>query len=126
MSEKSLSNAQKLLALYCRQRGIGDYQFSGDSKVIISTAKGKKQSITVNLFGDILDADTKKVIARGNVPHTLNGRMQFPTKWTDFGSDGRKNVFRSKPSIMARLTEAKAEVARREAVRSHGRQSQER
>ena len=55
----------------------------------VATICGKDQVIVtdrcyaVNIFGDILDGKTKKIIAISNLPHDLSqiGAEQQPTDW---------------------------------------------
>lgn len=52
--------------------------------VKITDVHGSALSFTVNLYGDILEADTRKLVAVGNVDHNLSTvGLQLPTDWYD-------------------------------------------
>ena len=60
-------------------------------------SQGERQPLTVNIYGDIMDDDAKKIIADGNVSHDIRRIYEFPTGWKD-----------RKPSVVSALREKDA------------------
>lgn len=55
-------------------------------KVKVTDSKGQNIVFTMNLYCDIMDADTKKIYAISNIPHDLdNVKSLLPTNWVDVG-----------------------------------------
>lgn len=94
MEYTELNNAQRLLFRYCSQRHMTDFEITGRATATAIDSGGKEQHLTINVYGDIMDADTKKIIADGNVSHDIRRIYEFPTRWTD-----------RKPSVMSALRE---------------------
>lgn len=124
MDEKEMTRAQKLLKAYCRQERLS-CRIADDCNAIAQYGDGTKRRLTVNAFGDILDANAKKVIATGNVPHTLNGPVRLPTQWENVRKDRPQPEERKKSSILERLRENQAEIARRDAIKNSVRKTRE-
>lgn len=58
--------------------------FPTDGTAMITDKCGETMIITMNLFCDIMDADTKKILAKSNLPHDiLKIGYQLPTNWTE-------------------------------------------
>lgn len=59
----------------------------GSGTVQLIDENGEHMNFTCNLFGDIMDADTKEIIAESNCTHNLDklaqNITQEPTAWTD-------------------------------------------
>lgn len=54
----------------------------GDDKIKLIDEKGESMTLTLNCFGDIMDAGTKKVYAFSGLPHDLNPvGPQIPRNW---------------------------------------------
>ena len=74
-----------------------------DDIVKITDVHGAALSFTINLYGDILEAETKKLVAVGNVDHNLATLgIKLPTDWHDvidwqlFERDQEKRIQESK------------------------------
>ena len=117
MDEKEMTRAQWLLKAYCRQEKLS-CRIADGCNAIAQYGDGTKRRLTVNAFGDIMDADAKKVIATGNVPHTLNGPIRLPTHWENIRTSKPQKSERKKSSILERLWENQAEIARRDAIKN--------
>ena len=94
MNQKKLNVLQGLLLRYCGQRGMTDVEITGRATATAITQSGKEMHLTTNIYGDIMDDDTKKIIADGNVSHDIRRIYEFPTEWKD-----------RKPSVVSSLRE---------------------
>ena len=94
MKYEELNPAQKLLLRYCAQRKMTGFEITGRATATAADQSGKEWHLTMNVYGDIMDADTKKIIADGKVSHDIRRVYEFPTEWTD-----------RKPSLMPALRE---------------------
>ena len=72
---------------------------AGASAPVLRTKRHDRLHLTVNIYGDIMDDDTKKIIADGNVSHDIRRIYEFPTEWKD-----------RKPSVVSALREKDAAV----------------
>jgi len=86
----NMTNAQKLIMKYVNKNFVSEsvhIDFLNDECVKVTDQTGDELKLTVNLFGDIMDADTRKIYAIGNVSHNLAALMldptQMPTDWTE-------------------------------------------
>ncbi len=62
----------------CRYESIGEYS------VKVTDHTGQSMTFTCNLFGDIMDADTKEIVAISDLPHDLDKiGNQRPKNWTN-------------------------------------------
>ena len=58
--------------------------FPTEDRATITDKNGQKMTITMNLYCDILEYDTKKILAKSNLPHDLEKiGQQLPTDWTE-------------------------------------------
>lgn len=58
------------------------YDLIGDDKVKVTDRNGESMTFTCNLYGDIMDADTKEILAVSDLPHDLDKiGTKRPTKW---------------------------------------------
>ncbi|MBR1508146.1 MAG: hypothetical protein IJ619_09115 [Eubacterium sp.] len=58
------------------------YELIGEGSVKVTDRGGKSMTFTCNLFGDIMDAETKEIVATSDLPHDLDKiGFQRPTKW---------------------------------------------
>lgn len=56
----------------------------GDSTVKVTDGKGDSMNLTINIYCDIIDADTKKIYALSNLPHDLDHiGTKLPTDWVE-------------------------------------------
>ena len=99
MELDKLNLMQELLLRYCGQRGMTDVEITGRATATAITRSGKELHLTVNIYGDIMDDDTKKIIAGGNVSHDIWRIYEFPTRWKD-----------RKPSVVSALREKNNDV----------------
>jgi len=83
MKPEKLNLMQELLLRYCGQRGMTDVEITGRATATVFIKTGKELHLTVNIYGDIMDDDTKKIIADGNVSHDIRKVYEFPTEWKD-------------------------------------------
>ena len=64
---------------------------SGEDKIKVINSQGKDMTLTMNIFGDIMDADTKQIYAVSDLPHDMNKigwdefRERLPHKWEEVG-----------------------------------------
>ena len=57
---------------------------TGKDKIKIIDEKGKSMTLTINLFGDILNADTGEMCAISDLPHDLcQIGLQLPQSWKE-------------------------------------------
>ena len=77
--------AQEDIARYIRTQLADGYHIATENESIIKLTRknGQTLHLTCNIFGDIMDADTKKIIARSNLPHNLDKLSYYarPTEW---------------------------------------------
>lgn len=53
-------------------------------KIKIIDAEGASMTLTLNLYGDIMDAVTRKLYAISDLPHDLNRiGLQLPQSWKE-------------------------------------------
>lgn len=56
----------------------------GEDQIRIIDKTGASMTLTMNLFGDIMDADTKKIYAISDLPHDVNKiENQLPHSWKE-------------------------------------------
>lgn len=54
----------------------------GNDNIKLTDRSGKATTYTMNLFGDIMEYGTKKIIARSNLPHNLDKiGLKMPNSW---------------------------------------------
>ena len=111
---ESRTPAQRILLLYCNQMGYKDVTLTGAANARVITDDYHLLHLTINIYGDIMDDDTKKIIADGNVSHDIRRIYEFPTEWKD-----------RKPSVVYALREknddvkeAKAEKPKRQKTKN--------
>ena len=114
MKPEKLNLMQELLLRYCGQRGMTDVEITGRATATAVNRNGTEMHLTVNIYGDIMDDDAKKIIADGNVSHDIRRIYEFPTEWKD-----------RKPSVVSALREknddvkeAKAEKPKRQKTKN--------
>ncbi|NCC43880.1 MAG: hypothetical protein EOM18_09935 [Clostridia bacterium] len=56
----------------------------GEDKVLLTDRTGASMTLTMNLYCDVMDAETRQIYAVSNLPHDLAlVGNQLPTKWTE-------------------------------------------
>lgn len=62
----------------------------GDSVVVITDPNGDKLELTTNLYGDIIDVSSRKILAASNLPHDLRklNPEDMPTSWLTYPYPG--------------------------------------
>ena len=108
MEPEKLNLMQELLLRYCGQRGMTDVEITGRATATAITRSGKELHLTVNIYGDIMDDDTKKIIADGNVSHDIRRIYEFPTEWKD-RKPSVVSALRKKDTVIKDVKTAKSE-----------------
>lgn len=83
MSEEKLTPAQSILLSYCRQHGMTGIEMIGSAKARATDRDGNELRLTINVYGDIMNADTKMIRADGNTAHDFRHIDEIPDRWTD-------------------------------------------
>lgn len=53
-------------------------------RIKVIDSEGESMTLTMNLFGDIMDADTKQIYAVSDLPHDMNRiGSQLPESWRE-------------------------------------------
>lgn len=69
-----------------------------DDKVMITGGGGRKVMLTTNIYGDIMDADTKAIYAVSNLPHEIDKiGLQMPGEWRSMSA---RNISREIEGIV--------------------------
>lgn len=80
-----MTRAQMILSHYIEKnfiKGSVRIDLESDTSVKIRDNTGNVLRLTLNLYGDIMDADTKRIYAIGNVPHDIEHiKEQIPAEW---------------------------------------------
>ena len=78
------SQAQKSILKYIKTQFKGvRVRPIGEDRLQVTDSKGGKLNLSLNLYGDILDADTKQVIAKSDLPHSMDELKvhEMPKSW---------------------------------------------
>lgn len=80
-----MTNVQKSIQRYIDQMFIGEdvkTELVGDSQIKV-TENGGCVTLTMNIYGDIMDAETRKILAESDLPHDLMriGHGEMPRSW---------------------------------------------
>lgn len=69
-----MTRAQEDIKRYIETQFAGGYQLTpiGDGVLELRDITGKTMRFTCNIFGDIMDAKTKQIIAISDLPHDLS------------------------------------------------------
>ena len=80
-----MTNTQQDTLNYLETRYLGcQFEIVGKTKIQIKDQDGNTRVFTCNLYGDILDADTKGIIAISDLPHDMDKiGTKRPSKWED-------------------------------------------
>lgn len=62
----------------------------GNDVVVITDSNGDKLELTTNLYGDIMDVSSRKILAASNLPHDLRklNPEDMPTSWLTYPYPG--------------------------------------
>lgn len=62
----------------------------GDDVVVVTDSTGDKLELTTNLYGDIIDVSSRKILAASNLPHDIRKFKQgdVPTSWLTYPYPG--------------------------------------
>lgn len=88
-----MTRIQEIILAYAKTQwdmaGI-TVHLEGDSMVVITDFTGDKLELTTNLYGDIMDASTKKILAASNLPHDIRklNPEDMPTSWLTYPYPG--------------------------------------
>lgn len=85
-----LTQAQKLLIRYCKERSFSDIRTTGAASIRATDSYGKPKELSINLYGDIIDLHKRKIIAVGNTSHDITKTYELPTAWQDVRPSIRK------------------------------------
>lgn len=67
-----MTKGQEIIVKYLRTQFVGvRYTADGSDVIVVHDRTGNSMKFTVNLYGDIMDYDTRQVIAKSNLPHDL-------------------------------------------------------
>lgn len=85
---KKASKAQKIIIQYLELKYKKEkftFKCISDSIIYFTDTTGTKKKLTCNLFGDIMEYNSKHIIAESNLPHTLDklDSASMPTAWKD-------------------------------------------
>lgn len=67
-----MSRAQELIVAYVRTQWIMSeikVDLKGDAVVIVTDRKGEKLELTCNVYGDIMEVGSEKILAKSDLPH---------------------------------------------------------
>ena len=62
----------------------------GDNILVITDSVGDKLELTTNLYGDIMDVSSRKILAASNLPHDIRKlkKGDVPTSWLTYPYPG--------------------------------------
>lgn len=75
------NNAQMLLLRFCKDHGFTDIHITGYDKLSALDCIGHRRHFGINLYGDILDLDTREVIAVADTAHAITNTYELPRRW---------------------------------------------
>lgn len=82
-----MTRAQEVIRNYIYQNYQPDsvLLFPTDKdKIKLIDAEGGKRTLTINIFCDILDVNTKKILAISDLPHDMDKvDKKLPHRWTE-------------------------------------------
>lgn len=88
-----MTKSQEIIVAYVKtQWDMAGVQvgLKGDDVVIISDFTGDKLELTTNLYGDIIDVSSRKILAASNLPHDIRkfNPEDKPTSWLTYPYPG--------------------------------------
>lgn len=84
-----MTKAQEWICRYLDTQFTGvKYEIRGDAYVAVIDSKGAEMLFTMNIYADIMDANTKQIIAVSDCPHTIDTLTDSdePTRWENQAS----------------------------------------
>jgi hypothetical protein len=121
-----LSRAQTMILHYLlTQFHDAKYKKIKSSRITIIDFIGNSRTFCCNVYGDIIDAHTRKIIAVSNIPHVASHRNEMPTAWTNQPAwfDIFVNIFhfdpKSEPMYVKEHVDKLAELAYRKHSAMH-------
>lgn len=82
-----MTKAHIILRQYIKKNfheGAVDIEDVGEDMVRLTDCKGESMTLTMNIYCDIMDADTKQIYAKSNLPHDLlTIGTKLPTDWEE-------------------------------------------
>lgn len=88
-----MTQSQEIIIAYVKTQwdmaGI-QVHCQGDDVVIITDSTGDKLELTTNLYGDIIDVSSRKILAASNLPHDIRKlkKGDVPTSWLTYPYPG--------------------------------------
>ena len=79
-----MTNAQMIICKYIDQQFVpGSVKKTciGLDRVRVTDRKGESLTFTVNIFGDIIDDDTNKIVAEADTVHSVAAPFKMPHTW---------------------------------------------
>lgn len=92
----------------------------GADVVKITDKQGESLNLSINLFGDIMIAGTKTIVAESNLPHSLDKLrlMAIPTAWNDLPENWPKMLCElkseKKQSVKAQISYHQSRIEKEE------------
>lgn len=81
--------AQSLLLRYCREHGYSDYKFMSVETISTVDKNGVRHDLALNLYGDILDLESREVVAVADTSHDIRNTTELPKRWKPAGKEER-------------------------------------
>ena len=96
---------QKTLSAYLSQQFMGANLIPvGEDRIAVEGPDGNRTEYMVNLYCDIIDAESQMLVARSNVPHTMEWLLlnvnHIPEKWTNNAQYFGRCEFTKKQEIL--------------------------
>lgn len=88
-----MTKSQEIIVAYVKTQwdlaGI-HVGLEGDDVVVVTDSNGDKLELTTNLYGDIIDVSSRKILAASNLPHDIRKFKQgdVPTSWLTYPYPG--------------------------------------
>lgn len=88
-----MTQSQEIILAYVKtQWDMAGIQvgLKGDDVVVITDSVGDTLELTTNLYGDIIDVSSRKILAASNLPHDIRKFKQgdMPTSWLTYPYPG--------------------------------------
>lgn len=117
---EDMTKLQELLHRYIDnhfEKGTVSIQNVSPDKIRVRNCTGENMTLTMNLFCDVLDADTGQMYARSNLPHDLNRiGTRLPTAWEELPGQ-RKSTDSMKEAMQRSAARYPAGTARKKMER---------
>ena len=83
ISLQTTVKVQSLLLKYCREHGYSDYKFTSIETVSAVDKDGVRHDLAMNLYGDILDLESREVVAEADTSHNITKTYEVPKRWSE-------------------------------------------